>query len=393
MKTTRYLVAAIAAAVASAACAGWEDTGAPVGKSKTPAQTISVKGGTTQVGPAVKSEAAVPSGWQAPIASKNAKTDDVQHQRPEPVNPPKAPASFEDTTPAYDEYSYPSSFLNASSPEFAFQPGDDLYSPFLDSPVESEHWYRVDYLTDAEADKDGTHSLSSLEIELHFLLSEYRDVLGGDVSLKLNPRFTIFTEDGQYKVLPALLLDVPLEFQWVWRFVNAWSFEFGAKPGIYSDFEAMGFDMFGLPLSACLYYAMIPELSFRAGVEARPGWDRIVMPLVGIAWEPNDIFRLEVGLPQTLIDIRLGRVGLYGKAEWLNSTFNASGKDYHPDEITIDFWRVGAGLSFHFTEEVSAAFELGSIVNRTIEAEGGYGTDELDLDNTFYFGFVIGSQF
>lgn len=378
MHANTTVMAAIAAALASAAFAGWEDTGAPARKTGASAPQITVA-----------EPAPVSNGWQAPVGAQPAGRP---AQQTRPASRP-ASASFEGGAPGGKPIYNDDSIYNASRPEFAFAPGDDLYSPFLDSPVESEHWYRVDYVTDAEADEDGLHQISSLEVDLHFLLAEYRDVLGGDLSMKIDPSFTVFTEDGQYKILPALLLDVPFDIQWVWRFVNAWSLEVGAAPGLYGDLEAMGFDMFGLPLRGCLYYALNPMLSFRAGVEARPGWDRVVMPLVGLAWEPNDIFRLELGVPQSVVDISLGRVGLYGKAEWKNATYAMSGEDDDPDDITMDYWRVGTGLSFHFTEDVSAAIELGLITGREFKANGGYGSDSLDLDDTFYFGFVVGSQF
>ena len=67
--------------------------------------------------------------------------------------------------------------------------------------------------------------------------------------------------------MPSALLTAPADLSWLWRFVNGWSLELGFAPGIYSDVEDLGADMFSFPLRGCFYFAFNPELAVRFGLE------------------------------------------------------------------------------------------------------------------------------
>ena len=269
---------------------------------------------------------------------------------------------------------------------------DDFYVPYFDAVRVSDRWFGLSYLFGSDAGAAGG-TVSTMELEGHFLVGDYRNVAGGDIRLNIDPMLMLFTDDGGLNNLPTLLLDIPFDVQWVWRFVNGFSLELGAAPGIYGDIEAFDFSVFNAPLRGCLYLSVLPELAFRVGAEARFGWDRVVMPLAGLSWEPADNFYLEVGVPRSLAVLRTGPADFYGKVEWENTTYALSGDDDKPEDLTIDDWRVGGGISFGVGDDVRLSFELGLVLDREFRTDGDSGGARLDLDDSVYFGIFIGSRF
>lgn len=267
----------------------------------------------------------------------------------------------------------------------------DLYSPLLDSDGSSPLIYGFTYL--GAGDTVGDESFSSLELYASYQLAEFRNFLSGDLSLVFNPLFTVILDDGGIGDIPGFLVNMPVDVKWIWRFVNKWSFEVGAAPGFYGDIEAFG-DSFACPFRGILYYSLEQDLAFMAGAEVRVGWDQVVMPHVGLAWEPSDMFLLKLAMPQSLIKAQLGPVGLYGLFEWNNTTYALDGEgDDKLEELTLNDCRFGVGAIIDFTEDFSITLEGGIVENREVYAEGDDAEGLLEVDGSFYFGVSVGSRF
>lgn len=268
----------------------------------------------------------------------------------------------------------------------------DLYSPFLDANAESDAWYRLSLV--ASGDVEGCEDGFGLYVaEAHFNLYQGRDILAGDLFINLDPSLAILSDDAGLSFMPSVLIALPIDFAWIWRYLNGWSFELGATPGIYADAKGLfQTESLGLPFRGCFYYALAPETAVRAGVEIRPGWDLIAMPLVGIAWQPSEMFFAEVGLPRSLAEVQIGPVGLYGKIQWNNMTYALDDHDENPKSFTLNGWQFGAGVSVAFTDTIRLAFEAGIITGRDITFEDS-GDLELDVDSAPYFSVLFGSEF
>ncbi len=269
----------------------------------------------------------------------------------------------------------------------------DLYSAFLDSSEESDAWYRLTLVSSGEV--EGVDDNFGLFIgDAHFRLGEYRDVLAGDLFIDLDPAISLLTDDAGISYMPSVLIEIPADFAWTWRYLNGWSFELGIRPGIYADAKGL-FDAKALafPFRGCFYYAIAPDTAVRLGAEIRPGWDLIAMPLVGIAWQPSEMFFAEVGLPRSLAEVQIGPVGIYGKIAWNNKTYALDGSDDDPDSFTLNGWQFGAGVSVAFTDTIRLAFEAGLITGRDITFDGGADDAELDVDSATYFSILFGSEF
>lgn len=271
----------------------------------------------------------------------------------------------------------------------------DLYSAHLDPVQVSDSWYRARLSLPASLDNQSISDgdISLLEFDFHFGLWDFRNIIGGDLSIGVDPSATIFTDDADLDLMPSFLVTAPVDVNWIWRYLNGTSFELGAAPGIYTDIDALGGGMFSCPFHVCFYYAVDPTISLQGGVEIRPGWGETAMPLFGLAWRPNDQFRLEVGAPRSMAQLQLGAVGLYGLVEWNNRSFNMDGDKEKPDMITLNDWRLGGGLTVDFSETCRLTFEAGYLFERSIEVEGDAGEDELDVDPAPFFGVLFGSEF
>ncbi len=280
----------------------------------------------------------------------------------------------------------------------------DIYAPHLDFYINPKSEYRVIYYTPFE--KNGK-SITSADISTKFNLYDYHDFLGADFRLSLSPELKLFTDDMDLPILPDLFVAVPLNFDLTWRFVNNWSWKIGAAPGIYSDVE-FGGDMLYVPFHVATYYAPREDVSIKLGVEVRPGWDMSAMPLAGIAWQPNDNFCLELGVPRTMATWRIGIFSLFGKVQWDNKSFSATVEEdkkaklvngkgekltiSEPELITFDSWRVGAGLSINFTPRSCLALEAGSLIKNEIIFEGSDGEHSFEYEPK-YFGITLSTDF
>lgn len=262
----------------------------------------------------------------------------------------------------------------------------DLYSPFLDAPKTTFDHVSFTYVSSSDADTG--EAFSEAIIDGSCELGTVEDILSGDIYFTLKPALIFFPNDAGAYSMPSMLIRLPVDINWRWRYINGWSFEAGAAPGIYADVDGLGAKMFGYPLRGIFYYAFDPEFSIKLGLECRPGWDQLLMPHVGLAWEPNESFRLLFGLPKTLATFNLGQLDLFGLLEWQNATYAMSGDSPEPDDFTLNEWKLGLGANLHFGDEWSLKLECGLLFGREISTEGT--TDfSTDVDSAVYFGASV----
>lgn len=355
--TTSKLIIAISVFSAASVFAGWEDTGVTPAPSKQPDHQ------------STSSQQFSGSSYQGQQRYAQPARTITQHQQP----------------PAY-----PNTQRYSSQP--AVLP-NDLYSAFLDTGDESESWYKLSVISKADLEET-ENGFGRIDIDTHFALLDLRNVLYGDMTLELNPAVKCLTDDAGLNFMPTFLVEVPLEISWIWRYLNGWSFELGAAPGIYADIKTfIDASMFSMPFSGCFYYNFSQETAVRFGIEIRPGWDQIIMPLVGIAWQPTEMFRAELGLPRSLVDLQVGPVDIYGKIQWNNKTFALDDGGNNPEDVTFNEWQIGGGVSVSFTDSCRLAFELGILAGRDVTFRDSSNDVAYDVDSAPYFGVLFGKEF
>lgn len=343
MNNTRLLLTAVLAIVSAGVFAGWEDVGVARQAPASTTRSASVK-------PA-----------QPRTDSRNAPARPAPRPAPRPVN-------------------------ELSSGAYLLPP--DLYSAFLDAPMSMPNHAGITYIASGDADRT-KEAFSELIFSGSFFITSFEDVLSGDMTLTFDPALTFFPNDAGVKKMPSMLVQLAADFDWTWRYINGWSFEFGATPGIFADVDGFGGGMFGIPLRGIFYYAFDPSFSVKFGLEFRPGWDQLVMPHAGIAWQPDDMFRIELGVPRTVADIKAGVVDIFGKIEWFNTTYAMSGDKDEPDEITLNEWKLGAGLGFDLGDSWRLVLDAGLMFGREISVEKGSASDSTDVDPAPYFNGAL----
>lgn len=334
--------------------------------------------------------ASVFAGWEDTGAAQQKNT--AQASRPQSQAPAKFRAAGEaQATPMYAAGNTSEARGSMRNPAGSNIP-PELYNPFFDAGHETEQWYRFSLTGGGDVKYTGK-KLAFADIDARFALGDFRNVCQGDILVDMAPSLRFLTQDAYIGPLPSTYITVPVDIAWIWRYLNGWSFELGFAPGIYTAGDAiLSGSTFGIPLRGCFYYSFNEEVAIRAGLEVRPGWDQVVMPLVGIAWAPTEMFRAEIGLPRTLVDMRFGRLGIFGEVQWRNVTFgmdnNVDGQKV--EDITFNDWLFGAGVAFDFTDTCRLSLEVGMLTGRDISFDVG---DSIDVGNAPFVGFMLGSQF
>ena len=358
----------------SAAMAAWTDTGV------TPAPRGTASAAPAPRATATPAPAVTPARTAAIQGTPAARTSWNQTPQRAPQNPARLPAAQSYTPPPQ-----PASYDSFVPP--------DLYSAFLDAREPSEVWYRASYTAKGDIE-NSSEGFGILGLEASWRAAEFRNVAYGDIYLTLLPSLKILTDDAGMGHMPDALLAVPVDVSWIWRYLNGWSLEIGAAPGVYADIKGLfQASAISLPFRGILYYNFSEETAVRFGGIVRPNWDMVFMPVVGVAWKPSEMFRIEAGIPETLVELRLARLTLYGRLDWLNTTYALDDGGNKPERITFNDWRVGAGAAIDFTDTFRLAFECGILAGRDISFEGGASDVELDVDSAPYFAVLLGAEF
>ena len=354
--------------------AAWEDTGVPATPQPAPRYTTTPR--TTAPRRAVTPQQ---QPRQAPYHQPAPQRQPATYRQPAPQRPAPPPQQQQQQQQQFGTTR-------------GFVP-PDLYSPFLDARTEPRRWAYLTYVPGAETDRtpDG-EEVSLLEFDTRINLAQWRNVLLGDMDVNIRLKSLIFIDDANLTVMPTGLLELPLQVDWTWRYLNGLSFQIGARPGFYADAEALG-EGLAVPFHTAFYYAVNPHFSWLLGAEVRLDWNMPVMPLVGLGWEPSEFFRLILALPTTTAVLQLGPVGIFGTAGWRTTTYGMSGEDGDPEQLTVEDIKLGGGVQIAFGENFNMRLEGGLLVNRSLIAETGDVEDTLDLDEAPYFSVAFGGSF
>lgn len=266
----------------------------------------------------------------------------------------------------------------------------DLYSQFLDTPVTPA--YRLSLLYVGESEIEGYGATSMVEAEADWELLYFPWVLGGSIDMAFRFRTTAFLNDPGI-ALPDVAGILALDGGWTWRFDNGYALELRAMPGIYSDLTGVSAEMFSYPFQGVLMRTLSPNASALIGVEVRPGWDLLVMPLAGIAWEAMNLLRVEAMIPRTRVLAYTGSwLTLFGVAEWRNITYNLEQEEGTPDAFTLNDIMLSAGLTVHVSDQLHLGAEYGFFASRTLSADVAVD-DDLDISGEPFFRFTLSGPF
>jgi hypothetical protein len=311
-------------------------------------------------------------------------------------------ASWEDPAPVRVRNQTPSQYGQQSrttptrrpqpAPEpvqYADASDDDLYSQHLDADVRDIYAYGATYVSETQFGPYGATDIVDADIE--FRMFEFNGFLWGAFDAWINAHGMYFLENPDMEALPDALIDAGIDIGQTWRFVTGWSTEIRAAPGIYSDVTSPAF---AIPLTLNFYYAFHPQLSLQLGGTFRSGWDIPVMPNVGLAWQPADIFRLEAGVPKSTVTLFPRHIlSVFGTYEWRNVTYALDDEEPgRPEDMTLDDMFVTAGVALCPMGDYSLTAEVGKFIQRELSADVAEN-NAIDLSKEQFIRIMIKGGF
>lgn len=240
----------------------------------------------------------------------------------------------------------------------------DLTSQHLDIE-ESSFFLRGMLTTETEFGSYGKTDIAEAEIGMDF--GKIDGILWGTLGLRADAHAYWFLDNPGLDALPDALMDVSATPCYTIRFMTGWSFAFSASPGFYSDASNPAFSC---PFTVNSYFAACPELSFLIGGTFRPGWDIGFVPNIGLAWQPCDLFRLELGCPESRVDLFPGHIlSFFGTVKWRNVTYALEDVKGLPDSLTMDDIYASAGVSLRILGSWYVMGEAGTFLERELSAD------------------------
>ncbi len=283
--------------------------------------------------------------------------------------------------------------ISLAGPVLAASPSDSWYRgatrcPILD--VRRDPVYTLDLGLVLPSDVENGESLSLMEWDIQADLLYFREVLLGDLDIRLRFQSVIPLNGGGLK-LPDQLLAVSLDNRWTWRYVNDTAFQWRFEPGFYSALESLSLESLAMPMTFAGIKTIDSTLSAVAGISLRLGFEREFMPVAGVVWQPTTDFRLEAMVPESHIIyyVRPGW-GLYARWAWESMTYRLPDDSHARTRITFESKRLALGLTREINPEFRVGGELGVVNGREIEFGRG-GT--ADVDPTAYLRVGISGAF
>ena len=206
------------------------------------------------------------------------------------------------------------------------------------------------------------------EINGDWALPYFSDVWGGDVELGALLRSSFFM-DAAGLDLPKQVAQLGVSGGWTWRYTNGTGLRVRLLPCICSDLEHPDTDIFYLPASCALAATLLPGLAGFGGIELRPGFERTIMPIVGLDWEITDYLRLKIGLPESRCTYQISRVWSTGLGlDWRSTTFTVADRTW--DRMTLEDFRVSAGAKCAVADQLKLIGDVGRVLARNVERQG-----------------------
>lgn len=267
-------------------------------------------------------------------------------------------------------------------------------SPILDDMSEPLYEMGVAYIPEQNFESYGDSAV--LEIDANWEVAYFRDILMGDIELDVRIESDIFMDSTRLQ-LPNQVAVLAMDTAWTCRRADGTALRLGLMPGVYSDLEEIDGNVLYMPFSFALIRSFTPDLAGIAGFDARLGFDRVFMPIIGLTWNPADRIKVKAQLPESRVQVYLNRawsteLGL----AWQNMSYSLREKgDYNRDQITLQDLRFYWGLTHRMLDDVQVSLQVGSVFGRQVDFdEAVEGVEEdVEPDNAYFLRVALGGVF
>lgn len=268
-------------------------------------------------------------------------------------------------------------------------PGDP-YRPFFDQSLEPGYQAGLVFIEESQFKGHGESSV--IEIDAHWAFVYLSDFLGGEIDGNLLFDAKIFSGSAALE-LPDQLASLAVDMGWTWHSVNDFAVQTRFAPGLYSDIEEIGSDAIFWPFSLALARGFTPGFYGVLGLNIRPYFKHVVMPIVGVDWEITNLVHLKAQLPESrLIYYATANWTAYAGLKWESTTYALRDKaSFDREQITLEDFRYFGGLRYRINDELRIALEIGEVFDRDVEfgrASEDHPSD-VDIDDAFFFRFAI----
>lgn len=246
--------------------------------------------------------------------------------------------------------------------------------------------YRVTAAYMPDSDVEAGSSTSMFEVDADWGCGMLHDFAGGDLVSRIHFNNTFLLESADLD-LPEHLAEISFDMEWVKRMRDGVGLIAGIRPGIYSDLEKLDGDGFFVPLKLAVVKRFGPTISGIAGMFVRFGFDRELLPIVGIEWQPVKEFRLELALPESFVSVRPSdEWSIFGRFQWNNTSYDLRDRaDDNRKMITLEDFRTSLGVETMLSSDLGLVLETGRSYNRAMDFERRNSSSvELEIDEAFF---------
>lgn len=253
----------------------------------------------------------------------------------------------------------------------------------------------------ADVGENGKYGSTSL-IKIYGLMDGgyYRDILDGDIHLSFYGG-AILPSGRTDLHIPRQLVDINANIEWTYRTLSATAFQATFKPGIYSDLEVFSSSALFMPFSMAVIQSFSDDLSGILGVDIRPSFDLVAMPIVGLVWKASPDVRVEATLPVAKISWDVDELWTaYCGFDWVNKSYDIGEKRGlnagDGGQITIEDFSIYAGAERELNDFISIVGEIGSLFNRSISFSKDVDPsveNDVDVDNSLFLRLAVRGAF
>jgi hypothetical protein len=245
----------------------------------------------------------------------------------------------------------------------------------LDDTTSPLYRFRLGYTPDSRFEERGKSPM--LELDAEWEIAYFRDVLWGDLDVRTRLDTLQFLGSADI-ALPDLLMVLALETGWTYRSGDAWGLRTRLMPGLYNDLKSFDGGAFAVPFSMEYIHAFNPDLSGVIGAAFRPGFERTVMPCVGVVLGVGDVLRIDARLPEGRLEWFFARDwSAHLGFRWRNLTYDLD--DAH-EAITVEDFEFGGGLTVRASDQTAFTAELGTRFGRSVEYDTTAPKEPVEYD-------------
>ncbi len=255
---------------------------------------------------------------------------------------------------------------------------DNLYDPI----------YRVQAGLLPRSRTDAGGSTTVLELDADWEMGFFR-LPWGEADLYTRMRNSFFIGSGGMN-LPSQATALALDVGWTMRFGDGKALQLRARPGLYADGSTLDSRGWHTPFSCSVIQSFYRNLSGIVGLDVRPGFDRTLMPIVGLKWEPFHWLGIEPRLPQSrIVWFVTPEWSAYGSFAWRNDSYAL-----HDERrmMTIQDFRIVGGVSHRVSHQMELSVDVGRVFSREVKYRRP-DSERHEVSQTLFARIGVGGPF